>query len=291
MSEELPAPPRRPATARPRHDGEHEPAPPSRAELEAVERQLAELATYSGASVSDDPSLGALLVRQPRFGPGLNFAACVRWPPHELAERLSALEDRLRGAGEWPALVIAEGLSEPPGLARSLDASGWLELERERVMWTRLPPSVPHLDPSLRVEAATSRSAGEYERLEREIFGLAAQRARERTERLSEALEGGRLRAFLVRLRGEVVATARLAPGNGVAGIFGVGVAASHRRAGYGSLVTAIATRAGLAAGNRLVWLSVDEQNTPAERLYRKLGYRPSFAWSRWVAAAAPGPC
>jgi ribosomal protein S18 acetylase RimI-like enzyme len=249
--------------------------------------QLASLPVYSGATMEHDAQLGVTLIRQPGMGPGLNFAARVRWPAAGVAERLRSLHEHMREAGEWPALVVAEGLTEPGDLALWLETNGWLDLERERVMWTRHPPRVPHLDPTLRVEAVTRRSAREFEVVEREVFGIDASRAEQRAERIAAGVEAGEFRAYLVRLRGEPVATARLAAGTGVAGIFGVAVAAGHRRRGYGSLITAIATRAGLAAGSRLVWLSVEEGNRPAMNLYRGLGYQPSFAWARWISSAS----
>ena len=61
---------------------------------------------------------------------------------------------------------------------------------------------------------------------------------------------------------------------------------ATERRRGLGSLVTAVATRAGLAGGNKLVWLSVSELDNPALRVYRQLGFQPGFEWSRWVVSA-----
>jgi ribosomal protein S18 acetylase RimI-like enzyme len=82
----------------------------------------------------------------------------------------------------------------------------------------------------------------------------------------------------------EPVASARLAGGQGVAAVSAVSVAARHRRRGYGRMITAVATRAGLATGHSLVWLSVDEANTAAVELYTSLGFEPSFAWSRWAA-------
>ncbi|CAN5820012.1 hypothetical protein BH24CHL6_BH24CHL6_01930 [soil metagenome] len=248
---------------------------------------MASLPAYSGATVEPLPELDLLLISQPGMGPGLNFAACVRWPAAGVAERLRRLHEHMHASGEWPALVVADGLSEPGDLGLWLETNGWLDLERERVMWTRHPPVVPHLDPTLRVEAVTRRSAPEFEIVERAVFGIAEDRAAQRSERITAGVEAGELRAYLVRLRGEPVATARLAAGRGVAGIFGVALAAGHRRRGYGSLVTAIATRAGLAAGNGLVWLSVEEGNTPALNLYRGLGYQPSFAWTRWIGSAA----
>lgn len=291
MSEhgEGPPPLRRPETARPREGaGAEEPGPPSATELAAIESQLIGLSTISGASVVDDLAVCASIVRLPGAGPGHNYAGRVRWLPSDVPAQIGRLDATLRSAGEWPALVIAEGLTEPVDLPRRLAAAGWVELAAERVMYSRRPPVVPHLDPSLRVEAVTRASAGVSTRLEADVFGLSVDDAERRAAQLAEAVESARLRAFLVRSRGVVVATARLVTGDGVAGIYAVGVARDHRRQGYGGLVTAIATRAGLATGNSLVWLSVEEGNDPAFSLYRGLGYELSFRWSRW-AAPPPG--
>jgi ribosomal protein S18 acetylase RimI-like enzyme len=195
----------------------------------------------------------------------------------------------MHSAGEWPSLVVADGLTQPPDLAQRLAAAGWVEIEHERVMWTRRPPLVPHLDPSLRVEAVTPRTAAMQQGLEQDAFGLPDARVPERLERLATAVWSGAIRGFLVLLHGAPVASARLSKGDGVAALSGISVAAAYRRRGYGTLVTAIATRAGLATGGRLVWLSVDEANTAAMSLYRGLGYEPSFSWSHWVAPAARG--
>lgn len=284
--EGVPAP-RRPETARPRSDAGHEAVPATREELEAIELQLSSLPVHSGAMLEELPGLGVTMLSAPGMGPGLNFAARVRWPHAGVAERLRSLQEHMQARGEWPALVVAEGLSEPTDLPLWLESNGWIDLERERVMWTRHPPTVPHLDLSLRVEAVTRRSAAEFEQVEREVFGVAASRADERVQRVVAGVGAGDFRAYLVRLRGSPVATARLAAGRGVAGIFGVAVSTAHRRQGYGSLVTAIATRAGLAGGAQLVWLSVEEGNTPAFELYRKLGYQASFSWARWIGSAA----
>lgn len=287
-SERPPEPPplHRPAGARPRGGAEAPSEPPTRAELELIERQLALLPTITGARAVDVDELLALLVTLPGRGPGYNFAACIRWPEPLVGALMARLRDHMQDLGEWPTALVADGLSEPPALALELAGSGWVELERETIYTTRRQPGVPHLDPSLRLEAVTPRSAAECQALEQQAFGLSDQYATFRTEQLAAAIERGDLRVFMVRLRGAAVASARLSQADGAAAISGVGVAQEQRGKGFGSLVTAVATRAGLAMGNRLVWLSVDEGNEPALRLYRRLGYEPAFSWSRWGATA-----
>lgn len=283
MSDQASVPLQRPASARPR-GGADEPAPPTQRELEIVERQLALLPALNGASAADVAELRGLLVSLPGRGPGYNFAACLRWPAGDSGRLLGRLREHMARLGEWPVAMIAEGLSEPPTLTAELAEAGWVELERERVHVTRRQPGVPHLDATLRLEAVTPRAAAECQALEQQAFGLSDQFAAARTEQLAEALARGALRAYLVRLDGQAVASARLSAADGVAAITGVGVAPALRGKGFGSLVTAVATRAGLAMGSRLVWLSVDERNEPALRLYRRLGFEPAFRWSRWGA-------
>lgn len=276
---------RRPATARPRSDilDEHV-AAPTRAELEAIEHQQIEWSALLGAEVVEDPYLGAVLVRHPDPGPGFNLATHIRWPADAVTERLNDVERRMREADRWPSLVLAEGLSEPADLPNRLAAAGWSHVGTEITMVARHAPVVPHLDPGLRVEAVTPASALESAELENAVFGLPTIAVGQQAELLASAVERGQVRGFLLRLIREPVATARLAPGRGVAGLHGIAVAARHRRRGYGRMITAVATRAGLVTGRGLVWLSVDHANAAALALYRSLGYAPSFTRTRWLA-------
>ena len=277
--------PRRPTSARPRTDTEHEStAPPNRAELEAIEHQQIEWSALLGAELVEDPYVGAVLVRHRDPGPGFNLATHIRWPDDAVKERLDEIERRMREAERWPSIVVADGLSEPPDLASHLRAAGWSLIGTELTMFARHAPVVPHLDPGLRVEAVTPASALESAELEGTVFGLPAFALGEQAERLARAVERGQVRGFLLRLVREPVATARLAPGHGLAGLHGVAVAANHRRRGYGRMITAVATRAGLVTGRGLVWLSVDEANDAAIELYRTLGYEHSFKRTRWAA-------
>jgi ribosomal protein S18 acetylase RimI-like enzyme len=67
-------------------------------------------------------------------------------------------------------------------------------------------------------------------------------------------------------------------------------VVPSRRGQGFGTLVTTVATRAGLALGNRIVWLSVREDNEAAVRVYSDLGFVRAFAWSRYLVTEDPRP-
>ena len=279
--------PRRPATARTRNDPTDDGAtPPTPAELKAIERQHSDLATQAGAVTDEDAELGVTWVRFPGRGPALNHASSIRWSPDEADARLSDLETMMRSAGEWPVVSVAEGVSEPADLPARLAGAGWVRLTTERVMVTRHAPVVPHLDPGLRIEAVTAMTAIEAVRLETANFGLPDEAIGERAERLGDLVGQGLLRGFIVRLVRDAVASARLNPTKGVAALTAVGVAARQRRRGYGRLITAVATRAGLATGHSLVWLSVDEGNIAAVELYRGLGYEPSISFSRWAAPA-----
>jgi ribosomal protein S18 acetylase RimI-like enzyme len=289
VNDEAPPEVKRPATARKRGSSgaaEVDQDAPTTDELAAIERGLVELPKYSGAEVNDRADLGVVLSLLRGRGPGYNFASCMRWGKRDVTERLAGVGRAMSDFGEWPALAVVDGVSTPPDLGGRLADAGWVQTETERLMWTRVPPGVPHLDPSLRLEAVTPRTAAVYERVERDIFGLPADFASQRTAALSYSLSAGWLRTYLVHLNGQPVATTRLATGDGVASIFGVGVVPEQRRRGLGTLVTAVATRAGLAAGNKLVWLSVNELNDPALRIYQRLGYQPSARWSRWVISA-----
>jgi ribosomal protein S18 acetylase RimI-like enzyme len=158
-------------------------------------------------------------------------------------------------------------------------------------MFTRHVSVVPHLDPALRVEAVTPATALECATLEAETFGLDVGALAESAELLARAVESGATRGFLVRLNGAAIASARLVPGaagSAIASLHAIGVAERHRRRGYGRLITAIATRAGLATGHMLVWLSVDADNPGAIALYRGLAFDSTFDWTRWAAPAPP---
>ena len=281
--------PRRPESARPRQDTPetHEHGRPTDDELDAIEHQHASRMTQSGADVTPDEDLGVWWVRFERRTPQLAFAMRLRWPEHEAPARLERLTALMQDRGEWPSVSISEGLTLPATIGDTLAGAGWRIVAGERIMFTRHPPTNPHLDPTLRIEAVTPATAKECVELEITNFGLPPSESELRAERLAESVRDGSERAYIVRLMRKPVASARLVPGNrGTACLSGINVVAAQRGRGYGRLVTSVATRAGLATGAKLVWLSVDESSAPAVKLYESLGFEPTYAWSRWIASA-----
>jgi len=255
-------------------------------ELVRIQRHMASLPLHSGAVVEQDATLGVVMVRRLGAGAALNYAAMPRWDASTWRSALDRVTETMRQDGNWPSMLLADRLDRPPGLDQAMGSLGWRRLSGETVLWVGHASVVPHLDPRLRFEQVQLRTVAEHETLEREIFGVDPSRASARREELADALVVGGLRAFVVRLDDEPVAVARLSQGDGVAGIYALGVVLAWRGRGYGTLLATIATRAGMATGNRVVWLSVEDGNAPALHVYDKLGFKPAFGWSRWLAPA-----
>ncbi len=227
-------------------------------------------------------------MRGPGSGPDLTYAALLRWDADTWPEALAAVRSRMLDEGSWPSLLLCDELELGGALEGELERRGWMRVTGEAVMWVGHASVVPHLDPLMRIEAVQPRSIETHEALERSIFGIGADQAERRRAALVAALEAGRLRAWIVWVEDEPVAVARLSQGHGSAGLQGIGVVKARRGQGYGTLVTTIATRAGLATGNRIVWLSVGAGNTSALGVYARLGFKPLFSWTRWLVAEDP---
>ncbi len=291
MSELRPASPlQRPETARPREGAIPEIEPPTAAELAAIQRHLVALPEWEGGTVTEDAALGVTLVRGPGNGPDVSYAAMPRWRADEWPQRLLAVRERMRADGAWPSLLWCDRLDRPVGLDRELQRQGWVKAIAETVLWVGHASVVPHLDPLLRIEAVRPRSLLTHGAIERRIFGIGVPEAEaaRRCAGMTAALETGRLRAWIVWLYDKPVAVARLSQGDGVAALQGIGVVEGRRRQGLGTLVTTIATRAGMAVGNRIVWLSVREDNAAAVSVYERLGFRRAFSWARWLVTEDP---
>jgi len=291
------SPPRRPETARPRGAGGDvhgapepppEVEPPTPDEVERIASHLVSLPVGGDGSAIRDDALGVTLIRGSGYGPDAYYATTPRWDVDSWRTSLTSVREHLHDQGAWPSLLICDSLDRPEGLADRMQGEGWTRVSGETVMWVGHASIVPHLDPLLRIEALQPRSVAEHEQIEREIFGIAPVDADRRREAVSDALEAGTARGWIVWLDEEPVAVARMSQGDGVAALQGIGVVRSRRNQGFGTLITTIATRAAMAVGNRIVWLSVDPEDPAALRIYERLGYAPLFGWSRWLLTEDP---
>lgn len=280
-----PPPIQRPANARARSDvGDGAPPPgPDAAESEGIERAQARLVELGGARRTEDPAIGATLLEWSGRGPAFNHATSLRWSDDDWRDRAAGVAARFRAIGEAPCLVVCDGLATPLDLAARLREDGWLDIGHEVVMWTRRAAAVPHLDGPLRLESVIAARVDEYEEVERRIFGISEREAADRRGALVSTIADGLVRLYLVREAGVPVATARLMVEDGLGAIHGLGVVPEQRRRGLGAYLTTIVTRAGLALGASLVWLSVDPENVAARALYEGLDYRPDFSWARFL--------
>lgn len=102
-------------------------------------------------------------------------------------------------------------------------------------------------------------------------------RMRKHLDAVREILTLPPRQVFLTARDGEggTAGVVRVALADGWAGIFGLYVAAEHRRRGVGRWLTLEAARAAREAGASLTYLQVEPSNEAAQRLYRGLGMRP----------------
>lgn len=258
-------------------------------ELDAIERNTYEAIQPGVVHIRDTGD--AWIVRAP--GPpgaiGYSRAAVLRFGSLAAArERVDELRREFHDDGRTAAFAIAHGVSRPDELAELLVERGLVEIEREVVLWISELPGIPHLDPGLRIEQVTAATAPAYVDVEAAAFGIPPSMAAGRLPALRNSLAAPGRRAYLVAVGRRYVATTRLAVVGGLASLTSVGVLPEERGHGYGRLVTAVATRAGLAAGARLAWLAVSPDNEVALGLYESLGYRRAFERTLWIEPAYP---
>jgi len=254
------------------------------ADLDAIERNTYEAIQPGVVEIRAAPDAWVVRAPGPPGAIGYSRAAVLRFGSFaDARSRIDDLSAEFHAEGRTSAFAVAHGLSTPDDLPAVLRERGLIEIEREAVLWAADPPEIPHLDPGLRIEQVTEGSAEDYVQVEAEVFGIPAGMAAARLPSLRASLGIAGRRAYLVAVSGRYVATTRLTVVGGLASLTSVGVLPEERGRGYGGLITAVATRAELAAGARLVWLAVTPDNVAATRLYESLGYHPAFDRSLWI--------
>ncbi|PDO11616.1 MAG: hypothetical protein BLM47_00355 [Candidatus Reconcilbacillus cellulovorans] len=78
---------------------------------------------------------------------------------------------------------------------------------------------------------------------------------------------------------GTTIGVASAVAQGGWLGLFNLVVSSQHRRRGTGAMLIRSLADWGARAGCRAAYLQVLADNEPAQRLYRKLGFRPAYAY------------
>ncbi|WP_037890362.1 GNAT family N-acetyltransferase [Streptomyces viridochromogenes] len=206
--------------------------------------------------------------------------------------------DRRRGRGTVAALAaeeVARGWGcrrieiTVPGDAeaalRLVTALGYVH--RNRGMEKRLPATPPELPAGSRGRPMTEAEFGPWLEYGKAHYaqswidrGVPEEQARARSESdhaklLPQGLATENMLISVLEHEGVAVGTLWLSVSGDRAFVFDVEADARFRGRGHGRSLMLLAEAQALAAGKQAVGLNVFAGNTPAERLYESLGYRP----------------
>ncbi|EKA62811.1 N-acetyltransferase GCN5 [Janibacter hoylei PVAS-1] len=202
-----------------------------------------------------------------------NSALPVGDPGMPLDAAVDAVEAWYDERGLPPLLMLPR-----PPRARTADdplgalllVRGWRELPPADVLTGRTADLVAHVDPPAGVSLTSS---GAPTRRGSRAAPPACATTSTRPGRSSPCRRGRS--SSPPTTKGGVAGVARVAMNDGWAGVFGVHVSPAHRGRGLGRWLTVEALRAAERAGATLTYLQVEQDNAPAQHLYRSLGLTP----------------
>ncbi|GAA4793627.1 GNAT family N-acetyltransferase [Streptomyces ziwulingensis] len=192
-----------------------------------------------------------------------------------------AAEEVARGWGCRQVLVTVPADAGPA--RRLAEALGYVRLSRG--MRKRLGDTPPALPDGSRPRPMTPAEYDAWQSYESEGYardwierGMPEDVARARSRRdheelLPRGLDTENTLLTVVEHAGDRVGTLWLALRDEDAFVYGVESDAAHRGRGHGRTLMLVAEAQAIAAGRRLLGLSVFADNFPAERLYESLGY------------------
>jgi ribosomal protein S18 acetylase RimI-like enzyme len=217
--------------------------------------------------------------------PFLNRLTAVRWPedPRAFDARLARAIELFAALDRKPYFWVIPGLSTPSDLVRRLAANGFVDQgggydmillrDPRTVRDGPLPPGAVlerwHDPP----EADRLRLARDLALVIGESFRIPEERRANLAAEIGLTLEQDRFHACLVRVGGEPVATGERYTFDGASYISSIGTRPGWRGRGFAREITLALARDSLADGADLVYLGVYPENTPAIRLYDRLGF------------------
>lgn len=253
--------------------------------IRRLERHEAAAHAIPGREVRD---LGdAILLHDPRDAePFWNRIASLRWPQdhaafdRRLAEALALFGILARRPHVWPS----PDHGQPADLVRRLEANGFRDVGGGDVMVLREPDACPpiargELDAGVTVRtiARTADAApgdpDDAARVLVDAFGAPPARARGLAADLRQTLDDPRILLVLARVDGVPAAVAKATTFDGCTYLSSIGTRPAFRVRGLAGLVTREAVAASSGRGVDLTYLGVFSGNTPAVRLYERLGF------------------
>jgi ribosomal protein S18 acetylase RimI-like enzyme len=120
------------------------------------------------------------------------------------------------------------------------------------------------------VRRAGEADAGAVAHVITEAFGGDEERVRRRVE--AELLDPG-ARYYVGELAGRVIGTLKVYPDGENAGIYAFGILPTDRERGYGRELLGEVIERMRREGHGHAYLEVDDDNEPAQRLYRAMGF------------------
>jgi ribosomal protein S18 acetylase RimI-like enzyme len=240
--------------------------PPPRSALASVEE--VERMGALGWRGLDQQTLGEWLLRASNgFTSRGNSALALGDPGTDLEAAIDQVEQWYADRGQ-PAQIQLTSRDAPLGLSTALDRRGWMTSPTVHTMTAELG----HV-----LRAATATTDLEVRIDECPDDGWISCYARVTDQLLPTAraiLTNHPAAVFAsVRLDGRSIAVARAAVDDRWVGLFAVEVVPEHRGDGLGEVVSAAALRAAGQRGGRRTYLQVSTDNSPAIRLYERLGY------------------
>jgi ribosomal protein S18 acetylase RimI-like enzyme len=222
-----------------------------------------------------------------RFSPGkakrarcINAVAAGRLP---LAEKLAAAGALYREAA-LPLLVRITPFSRPATLDRELEALGMTPLDDTRVMvMTRLDGAPRAAWPAgLRLQAVGHEA---FAQAVGRLRGSPQAQRQAHAERL--ALSPVPFEGWVVKREedGRVVACGQFALEGALAGVYDVFCDEAVRGRGVATALCAALLGEAAGRGAQAAYLQVESENTPARRVYHRLGFADAYAYHYRQAA------
>jgi N-acetylglutamate synthase len=200
---------------------------------------------------------------------------------------LAGAVDEVRGwyaERDLPAMIAIPYPAGQPGasvLDRVLSAAGWAERGGAATVMTADAGAV------VSAAGAPAVTVGIDARPDAAWLASYHYRGHELPSVALRLLMSARWQSFAsVREGGQTIAIGRVAAGGGWAGLTAIEVSPGHRRRGLGIAVTAALAGAAAARGTPRLYLQVEDGNTAARTLYRRVGFTDHHGYHYWLAPA-----